>query len=199
MPSVMSYNATWTGFPGAPGYTRFHFAGTSTQSFIDAWGNGVRTFFFALAGLMKTGWQVAVSPTVEENDVYTGRLIAQWAMTTAPAVVSGSNSTDSFAGGVGAFLTWNTNVIWQGHRVQGRTFLVPLAGVADVDGTIKPGVITQINAAAAALIATQAPGLVIWSRKYSPPPNSTQIDGNTALVASAITRDKTGILRSRRD
>lgn len=199
MASVMTYTATWTGFQGAPGYTKLRFFGTTTQSQVDLWGNAVRTFFFSAAGLLRTGWSVQVSGVVQENDVTSGQLLTEWTMTTTPAVVSGTNATGGWAGGVGAYIAWGTNVFFNGHRVRGRTFMVPLAGVSDVDGTLTAGTISTLNSAASALIAAGAPGLCIWSRQFSAPPNSAQINGTTALVTSGITRDKTGILRSRRD
>lgn len=195
----MVYTGVWSGFQGAPGYTKLHFFGTTQQSQVDTWGNGVRTFFNALTSMMKTTWTIQVQPTVQEYDVVTGRLLSEWTMTTAPAVVTGTAAAGPWSGGIGAMVAWGTTVIWNGHRVKGRSFLVPLTGIADTDGTLTSAAITTINNAGQALIATGAPGLCIWSKQFSAPPNATQVNGNTALVTSAVTRDKTGILRSRRD
>lgn len=199
MPNVYQYTAVWTGFQGAPGYTKFHYMNRDSQSLVDAGGNQMRTFFVALQNYLSTGWSIQVQQTVPFFDMVTGRMVGETSQTAAPAAVAGLSSTSAWAGGVGAMIAWGTNVIWNGHRVHGRTFLVPLRGASDVDGTILPAAISAIQSAGSALITSAAGDFVIWSRQFSPPPESQQINGTTGSIISGIVRDKSGILRSRRD
>lgn len=199
MPEVSEYTSLWTGFTGAPGYTKFRFNTIDTQANVDAIGSAIRSFWQTLAPFMRTGWTLAVQPTVKVHDVTTGALLRETQMSSTPANVVGTNSTNAWAGGVGAMVAWQTLVIWRGHKVQGRTFLVPLVGIQDSDGTLSATAINQITTACDTLRGAFPLGMVVWARQFSAPPNSTQVDGVTASISGNIVRDKTGILRSRRD
>lgn len=200
MANVYEYTALWQGFTGAPGYTKFRFSGGDTQTQIDLNGNQMRLFFNSLGPYLSTGHTITIQPNAPYFDKVTGQLLGEAAMSTSPAVVNGASSTAVWMGGVGAMIAWNTNLIWSGHRVKGRSFLVPLRGAADVDGTLLAAFITTVQAAATTLISGTNANFVIWSRQYADVGGKrTQVNGEVGSIFSGIIRDKSGILRSRRD
>lgn len=200
MVDVYRVTALWNGFQGAPGYSRFSFAGANAQAAVDGAGADLRTFFLALAPYLFTTWTITFPNLIEVHDSITGILTNQMTYTAQPSPVVGSAVTSTaYAGGVGAFIGWKTNTVWQGHRIQGRTFLVPLVGVASADGTLAGTFITAATNAGTALCGSTSSDLCIWSRQFATPPASGQVNGFLASAISAVVPDKTGVLRSRRD
>lgn len=99
-----------------------------------------------------------------------------------------------YAAPAGASVTWVTSGVVNGHRVAGRTFLVPMASTAfQNDGTLSGTTITEINAAAAALIAAP-PEFAIWHR----PESFAAGGGSTHPVLAFKLADKVSVLTSRR-
>lgn len=200
MADVFKVTAVWTGFVGSPGYSKFAFQLLDTQTALDAAGTAVRTFFDSIKVLLQPSWTVQVQSEIAIFDMATGRLTNQATMTTTPAPVVGTSAQTTYVGGAGAYVAWRTPIIFNGHRVQGRTFLVPLAATITTDGTLAPSTITTIQGAGNALIATSAADFVIWSKQFNMVDNKpVQVGGALGPVTSCSVPDKTGILRSRRD
>lgn len=202
MTDIFEVTAVWSGFSGSPGYSKFRFQNLTDQAGIDAAGAAVRTFFSSIAAYISTGHSVQVQQILNIYDMATGKLVAEATQTTQPLVVNGTSSTAAWAGGVGAYIQWKTPVIFNGHRVRGRTFLVPLRGVAEVDGTLLSAVISTIKAAGDALISNNAADFIVWGKQHvqqGTPPKPVQVGGAAAPVTECAVPDKTGILRSRRD
>jgi hypothetical protein len=200
MANVSRLLATWQGFPGAPGYSRFSFEEITSSGQADLAGGYLRTFFNALAGMMHTNWTITVNSLVENFDLQTGKLTSQVVMANPPAPISGTGlATTPYTGGTGVLVQWLTGVIFNGRRVRGRTFLVPLVGVGDTDGTINATNLATVRSAAQALADATGPSLTVWSKIYNPGPPPIQVGGTNAPVDTALVNDKTGILRSRRD
>lgn len=201
MPSVYRVTAVWNGFQGAPGYSKFSFQALNTDVNRNAAGAAVRAWFASLTSYMQNAWTVAVQPTVQEFNDLNGLLIGEDVMTTVPASVGGIGGSGAFAGGSGACVSWKTTFFFVGRRVQGRTFLVPLLGAFDTDGTLAGSIIGTLNTANAALIAAPNAELAVWAKQWSAPDSSghrTQISGVTAPVTSAVVKDMASQLRSRR-
>lgn len=202
MATVGRVEAVWNSFIGAPGYSRFTFENPVSAADATVCTNKVRAFFFALANYLPTGLTVQVQQQVALHDEQTGLLVGEIAATSQPAVVTGAGSTtNGFAGGAGAFIGWKTQSIWQGRRVQGRTFLVPLTLVAESNGTLTAAAIAAITSAGNGMIAGSTPAFGVWARKYDKTSGNkpVQIDGSFFLATSVSVPDKSGILRSRRD
>jgi hypothetical protein len=200
MADVFTVSAVWNGFIGAPGYTRSRFQLLATQGEIDVAVNKLRSFFVAIQAYISVGHSVKVQQTVMVHDMGTGLLLGEQLATSDPAVVNGTSSTANWSGGVGAYVSWKTATIFDGRRVQGRTYLVPLRGTADVDGTLLNAAKTTLQAAADVFI-TGATSPVVWAKQWdhSNPDKPHQVGGALAPITQAIVPDKTGILRSRRD
>lgn len=199
---VSRITAQWSGWSGQPGFTNFHYAdirGDETSHLAK-----VQTFLMDVLGgppspvFLPGVININVNPIVQTFDEITGDLLAT-TVGTAPAVIDGPG-TSTFAGPVGACISWTTGLVHdvpggtQGpHLVRGRTFLVPLTGTAfDTDGTMTAAALTDMNTAVAAFL-TNNPDFVIWSR----PVDGT--GGAFGVAVAGVVRDKAAVLRSRRD
>lgn len=198
MPSVYRVGATWNGFQGSPGYTRFSWQELSSDTNRNAAGAAIRQFFFAQAAHFLTTWTITIDAEIQEFDMGTGQLIGAAAMPTVPSPVAGTHSTAAYAGGSGYSVGWRTGEIFNGRRVQGRSFIVPAVDVYESNGTMTSTAIATATAAGNALIASGINGFSIWAKlmtKDSPP---VQIGGALYAVSSCIVKDQASQLRTRR-
>jgi len=202
--SVMRVKAKWT-IPGAgTAFSVFHFGddGDSDISSVDA--NSavakVHTFFGAVKAVLPNVVKVDVLNDVEHINVTTGdleKVVAANAVTTQTGTAA---STAGWAAPAGVCITWTTNGIRQvsskPRRVRGRTFIVPVSQEAyDIDGTIKPVQLGQLQTAANNLAASGSGSpLLVYGR---PGPENSPAGQAFAVTAARIT-DQVAILRSRR-
>ena len=121
------------------------------------------------------------------------------------------NDTAGYNAAGGAMIKWLTTGIVRGHRVRGRTFLVPLGGdLYQADGTLNDGVAASILLNAGNLVTALSTSMFVWSRPRKATPQWTDVRGHVhpARLASvgevfpiiaASVPDKSVVLRSRRD
>lgn len=188
------------GFPGAPGYTDFHFATLGTDSVLtdvdaEACRAKVTTFWQAVKTLFPPTWSHMQETSVREVMATTGQLIALHTVSTrAPEVGAGSGT---YAAPSGGLIQWRTSSVGTTGFMRGRTFLVPLMSSAyDTLGHISAAAILQLGGAARALFVPVSPSgaqLVIWRR----PKNGT--GGLYSAVTSADCSPNVCVLTSRRD
>lgn len=195
---IYRVTARWSGFPGAPGYSAFHFA----SGFLDGGLLGdeaeslalrVRSAFDSLSSRLPDSVSVQVEPTVEVIDSDTG-MIQSFEEVDAGSAVSGGTG-QNFAGPVGGVINWRTNDVRNGRRIRGRTFIVPLAsGAYEEDGTLEFAYRSDLQDFADVMRGGVGEGdLGVWSR----PVNGS--GGVFATVTSASVPDMAAVLRSRRD
>jgi hypothetical protein len=200
MPTVYRVSAVWTGFTGGPGISRFAFLDLTDDTKRNAAAASVRTLFDSIKVHLPTGTTVQVQSTVLENDAQTGVLTGETAIAVVPAVVSGTGAA-AYAAGAGYFIGWKTGVIFNGRRVQGRTFIVPAAGCFETNGSLGSADLTTAQAAATAMITTVGTQFAIWARQMTDPPppaKPVQINGTIAEVTAALVKDQASSLRTRR-
>lgn len=191
---ISRVSAQWSGFPGAPGYSNFHFqSSSSTPDVIEARGL-VRDFFEIVKGRLPTGVRVAVSPTVEILDDATGTLV-DYADDPTEYADSVGSSVGGFSGASGAVINWMTATVVSGRRLRGRTFIVPLSQASyENDGTLTSSTLTTLNQAAATLSgAGFGSGFGILSRPAGGGPIAF------GEVTGHRVPDLAAVLRSRRD
>jgi len=199
----------WAGFNGAPGYSNFHFADIGTDAGRNAAGAAVHSFFQTLMPHLRISWTVSVLGEVTEYDMATGDLLGAAAMTTVPAFVTGSDTSNSWAGGSGYSVQWNTGLIHTGRRLRGRTYIVPAANVFEADGTMSLTAINLAGTAAAALIGAVGAEFSIWKRIFTKPTldmtgaeikafKQVQVGGALAPVTGYNVKDSAAQLRTRR-
>src|SRR5256885_12692508 len=115
MPNVSTVTVIWQGFTGAPGYSHFRFSELVDATACNAAGAAVRAFFLAQQFVWQSTWSFQVQPTVQQNDIGTGKLTSERAMTTTPASVVGTAATTSpYEGGSGYVINWLTNSVHNG-------------------------------------------------------------------------------------
>lgn len=149
------------------------------------------TYFNAIKGILPPSVNFVVDNGGATIDSDTGELNGSW----SGGAGGGGTGTGAgaFAQGVGMRQVWVTTTIHRGRRVRGSTFLVPIGtSNYESDGTLTSGVVTAVQAAAAALVTAAAGNMVIWSRPLGVSP------GATAPVTAALTPDKVSWLVSRR-
>ena len=188
MPS--QYRAVWSVPGGGTGYSVFHADNASDQTDADELADAIHDFFDSIDPLIPDDVTISFDSEVLvlADD---GTLTNVWAVT-PPSSVAGSG-TAVYARAQGARVDWSTGTIVAGHRLSGRTYLVPIIGTAfDTAGLLLSSTVTTLQAAADGLIAqltTAGVVLKVWSRTHA----------TTGVVVSASIPDKGAVLRSRRD
>lgn len=186
MPGLQKVIIDWTGFQGAPGYSILYRSDTTPA--VD----NIRTFLDSVKALLPSGVNVKVRTSGDIVDSSTGALTGSWSVGASAAVVG--IASGSYVGGAGAVVRWLTDGIVGGHRVRGRTFLVPLVYTAfESNGTLAAGTVTTILAAAAALVTSEGTEFGVWHR----PVNGG--GGQWFNVVGADVPDRSALMRSRRD
>lgn len=200
MANVSTVTVVWQGFTGAPGYSHFRFAELLDAAACNAAGAAVRAFFLAQVAAWQTGWTFGVQPTVQQFDIGTGKLTGERAMTTTPGVVTGTAlNTVTYEGGSGYVINWLTGAVQNGHKIRGRTFMVPAVSTCfSADGTISSTTQTAAQNAGTALINDASTELVVWSRIWNTAKPPQQVAGSTATINGILVPDRAAQLRTRR-
>lgn len=183
----------WVGGPSSPGLTVMNVRYTSGA--IGTSVTAVRTFWNSLAGFLPDEYVLTVDPFVELHEESDGSLTGSISAASPPAAVSGT-MTAGWAAGVGIRVNWTTGAIVNGHRVAGRTFIVPVKTSAYAnDGTIEGGdlatVQTAVNTLLAALTTATTP-LVVYTKA------TTAGAGAITDVVSGAPADQVAVLAGRR-
>ena len=198
MVSVYRTTAVWSGFAGAPGYTKFSWQDLTDSTSRNAALNKHQALFEAIKLYLPNGTTVQVQSAIDEFDMATGALIGA-STGTQPALTTSSAAAAVYAGGSGVCVTWNTGLIYGRRRVRGRTFFVPTAQAAmDTNGTLSAAAITAFGAAANTFLALSAPRPCVWSRQWSNSSPPVQIGGSLSPIDTYTLRDMMSQLRSRR-
>jgi len=185
----------WSGaLAGMPGYSKFRFIGELSGSQLTSAAANLSTFLGVVKTYIPSALTLTISPSASWH-ADDGTLTAEVAIPTPPAAIVGLGSGSVMAAS-GAMVRWLTGAINGGHKVEGRTYLVPLVvGAAQSDGTILDGTRLAIENAAKTF-ATSTPSPAVNSRANPAKPSR----GNqTSSVTTASVPDKQVIMRSRRD
>lgn len=199
MANVSAVTAVWQGFSGAPGYSKFHFSELTTPAAAQTAVNAVRKFFGDIGSHLMTTWSIQVQSVVQNSDIATGDLVAEVTAPTPPTPVTGTiANTNVFTGGSGYVIDWITGQFWNGHKVRGRTFVVPAIGVYSPDGTISTAAQTTAQTAATNLIGTAGINLGVYARKFDDSKPPQQMAGALFTVNGVLVPDRAAQLRTRR-
>lgn len=184
MATLNRYRVIWTGGPGGEGVSTFYALPTASTALAD-----IRTFFDSIKGLVPAAFSWTFPNSGDQIEDSTGQISGAWSAAAAPSVV-GTSVTTAYAAGVGARVSWQTQLILNGRRLRGTTYITSLSTSSyDTTGTLQTSSLTTLQNAADALIA--ATDLVIYSR----PHNGSFGYG---LVIGATVPDRVTALRSRR-
>ena len=178
---------TWVGSAVVGGGVSTFYSTVPTSGFATA----VAAFYTSIAALVPTTltWTIPHSGDTIQDD--NGQLAGTWSEAGADSTVV-STLAGAFPNGVGARVVWRTSGIRDGRRVNGSTFIVPLAsGSFQSDGTLTDANVTTIRNAANTLLGA------VPMRIFSKPHKGTS-DGLSSAVIGVTVPDKVSWLRSRR-
>lgn len=185
MASLWRIPVVWSGLGGLPGVSVFY--GAPAGSLV----SDLKTYFTGLVTSCPSGlsWQIPTSGDVIDDA--TGTLTGGW--TDSGGGVVSATGTGAYAAGTGFFTRWQSNIIVNGRRLRGRTFIAPItAANFQSDGTILNSSVVTYQTLADALIT--GADLMIWHR----PTNPGGTDGESHNATSAQVVDRVTSLRSRR-
>jgi len=186
MTDLYRVRSTWTGFPGGPGVSTMYFVDMATAL------ASVETFWLAIADRIPAGVNIQVESSGDVIDDATGNLTDSWTED-AIDIVHGT-AGGSYSAPAGMVVDWLTSTVLDGRRLRGRTFIVPMSGGGyDNDGTPQAEFISDVLAAATALVAAQSSSFYVWHRPLA------SRAGGAGLVTSARVPNFTAVLKSRRD
>ena len=194
MPTISKVTAQWTGFSGAPGYTNLYYEGFSGSGDATTVTTAARALFQSLVGYLPNNLTIRFTGVYQDLDWQDGSLVGQSSYT-APAAVVGTNTT-AYSGLSGATIRWVTSTVVNNRILTGKTFLVPLVGCYDTDGSLAPGFITTLTAATATYVTnagfatTHAP--IVWHRPVA------GAGGTFGDITGGVVTDRAAGLRSRR-
>ena len=187
-----------TGFPGGPGVSTFY--SSDAPATIAA----IRTYWNALSGIIPVDVHIQVENTGDIIDPLTGALTGAWVGAAQAPVVGGS--AEVYGAPVGALARWATNTILDGHRVRGRTFIVPVtSNFFTTSGALGPVASQTVTDASAALVVNSNATLTVWHRPFKGSaatltrPARPAHPGGVAVVTGSSASPKAVVLRSRRD
>lgn len=195
----------WEGVASGSGLSTIFFKPTPADSAVTgdegtAAVSGVKGFFDAIAGLLPNNISITY-PTAADvlNDV-NGQLLGSVAIT-QPSVTTGTDIA-TWAAPAGAYVRWETGVIVDGRRLRGRTYIVPLSSAEyDDSGNLGSATITTLQSAANSMLTAAATAstwdYAVWHRPVITAGVVTR-NGSSSPVTSALVRDFTAVLKSRR-
>lgn len=203
MATIGRIRVPWTGGVGGNGLSTFYFNDAPAAL------PSLRTFFDSIKSSVAIGISWTFFGEGDTIESTTGQITGTWS-TTGQAQVTSSGS-GIYAAPVGGMINWLTGAVYFGHRIKGRTFIVPLVGSQqDAQGTLSGTCLTTLGNAAAALIAASPGNMLVWSRPTLATPAWTDVrgvshpaktahDGYAVSVVAHSVPDKSVVLRSRRD
>lgn len=198
MADIHRVRVSLTGFIGGPGVSTFYsLNGAALQA-------PLQDFYFRIRNSFPVDVTIKVEASGDTLDPATGLLTGTW-IGTDTAIVQGSSS-GGYSAPVGMLARWSTAVVADGHRVRGRTFLVPSGGDQfDATGTPAPAALGIVAVAAAGFVVAASPNFIVWHRPAKARAATATSPARPAHVglACGVTGSSAGpkaaVLRSRRD
>jgi hypothetical protein len=192
MTDIHRVRITSSGFPGGPGVTTFY--GSDGAALLPA----LKGLCADFAAYMPSSVVFAYPVVGDIIDPLTGELTGEW---TADARAGDTGTGDgSYAAPAGVVIDWETGSILDGHRLRGRSFFVPMIGVAfQSDGTVAGDVLSALNSSVNTHQTAMVGNLLVWHRPRAvSTAHPVARDGGFADVSSGHVPDKAAVLRSRR-
>lgn len=201
---IIRATVRWSGFPGAPGYSNFHFGvgsgffdggafGSTDEATANSAYERVAAAFDVWRDICPGAVNFSLDPEALVLDSDTGETLG--AVPRGSVTMNQPTGTGAYSGPSGAVINWNTADYRFGRRVRGRTFLVPLANTSyEADGTLTTAALSALRSGASELQGglTEA-DFGVWSRPRG------GSGGVFATVTGHSVPDKVAVLRSRRD
>ena len=198
MTNLARVRVALTGFPGGPGVATFYGIDGGVLC------ADLQTFFTTAGTLFMSNTTIQIPAAGDVINDVDGVIVGSFTAGVFPPLHG--TGTGVYAAPAGVLIEWLTQTILDGHRIKGRTFLVPV-GVANYDasGQIVASDVTNLQANGNTL-ATFSPGnFVIWHRPRlaraataTRKALSAHVGGHAVVTGSRVS-PKVTVLRSRRD
>lgn len=185
---MFEYSPQWTGSRIGNGATVLHMLGSDFTGSAAAVTSAIRAWFQGMQSSIPDDVTISFPSEVFEKDAATGELLDVLTIT-PPATVTGSFSS-SYPANAGCVVKWSTGIVVNGRRLNGRTFLVPRAGIFTINGNVDGAVIAADATRHATLIsALTAAGnpLGVWSRTHG---TIREVSGGATLVRPSSLRSR---------
>lgn len=201
MTTLARLNVVWSGWPGGPGINRLVFspgipANEWTPEVVDGLLVDVRAVYNAMKGLWAQQTRVTLDSFVTTFDSVTGENVGVVSCTTPAAFIQNDDNTQSQAKDVMLLAQFKTDDWIRGRRLQGRSFIGPIAGQAiQTDGAVTTTAQSTVANAYTAITSGVGPRLAVYQR----PNVSASYAGAYGDVAIVTCWSKPAVLRSRRD
>ena len=154
------------------------------------WLPDLRTWYNSFSSYIPSGITITFPTVGEVLDDSDGSVANTWSES-AVSTVTGT-AGGAYASGTGACFVWNTGIFLTRRQLRGRTFMVPLAGMVDTDGSLSTGFASAVNTSTATFLAATVGKLSVWHRPVG-------FAGGTArLVDGYSLHDRPAFLNSRR-
>lgn len=191
MAGLVRLTSVWTGFVGAPGYSNFYAEhnGVSAQEVANQFADDIKDFWDALNGYLPNEAVVTVDPIWRSINPANGQILAEGNVETPPAATTGLFE-GSYAGNTGVAVDWHTSAFIDGHRLKGRTYLVPFANCFSGEGDLS-SIARQAIIDAAVALYDNSSIMVVWHRPKG------AVAGSSSQITSVTVTDRAAILRSR--
>lgn len=195
--SIMRVRFMITGSQGLPGLHTTYWTGASSTPVqadsADVAGR-VRAFWDSFKSNLASGTVISAIAGVDLLNSATGEL--EGGLTTGTITSVSATGTGELPASTMLLLKYTTGAIINGRRLQGRSFIGPLATTANTLGIPTAAVNTAVTTAAAFLNSgATASALVVWHR----PTEEVPAGGITQPVTAYATNNTFAVLRSRRD
>jgi hypothetical protein len=197
MVNIERVRIAWTGFPGGPGVaTMYAHDGAAAMTPLQA-------MFDQIKASLPTNVNIQVESYGDIIDPANGDLMGGWTGTAQDLLTGADGAT--YPAPAGGIISWTTGTIVDGHRLKGRTYLVPMGGASyQGDGTINTANVGSISAYALELVEAGEGNFVVWHRPRvakaadGSRPAVTARAGSYGEITGGGLRDKVVVLRSRR-
>ena len=120
----------------------------------------VRAFWDTVKGAMPTDVSIKVENTGDLIEDTTGELTGAWSQAPVAAVLG--SSLGKYGAPCGGIVRWETSTILDGHRLRGRTFIVPMSSdFYATDGSLDVAGIAAFQTAGSDLQSAEAATFVV--------------------------------------
>lgn len=190
MAMLIRQTMVWSGVAGLPGYTQFyHSVSDPISTSAQAGNDSVTDFFSNQSSLLPEDITFTMDPVYQVIDEATGEIDSEGTVGVSNAPFQGTY-VGGWSAQVGVLVEWLTGTYIRGRRLRGRTYVVPLGGVGDADGTLTSATLDVVRGGSAAITGSSE-DFRVWHRPVA------GAGGSSSGISSAVVRDHAAVLRSR--
>lgn len=189
-----------TGFVGAPGYNIIHWSagvgpGPSDPEGVEEWHDSLQTTLALYSGVLVNGVSMFIEADVVYFDDSDGVILGSTTDPIGDRGIACTGTGTDMSRATCLTVRHRTSDYVNGRRLQGRTFLGPVASQAlDVYGQVNSTIIDDAADNWVGLISGLGGRLAVWHRPTTP----TGTDGSYGDVTSISINSVPGTLRSRK-